>query len=157
MRRPAGVLVVGLVLGACGSSGSQAPQTITVRSPAFPPGRTIPTLYTCGGRDISPPLRWSRIPDGATEVMLTMTDRDSPGSGFIHWQLSGLSPQSTALAAGEAPVIGIAGTNSYGTTGYRGPCPPRGDKPHHYVIAVTALGDGRALAAGSLTGTYARR
>jgi Raf kinase inhibitor-like YbhB/YbcL family protein len=157
MRRWAVGLVVGLGLTACGSGQPQTPQTVTVRSAAFAPGGTIPRLYTCDGRDVSPPLRWSAIPGAATELTLIMNDHDSPGGEFIHWQLSGLSPQSTALGAGEAPVIGVTGTNSYGTTGYRGPCPPRGAKPHRYVITVTALGDGRAVASGTLTGTYARR
>jgi Raf kinase inhibitor-like YbhB/YbcL family protein len=144
-----------LLLAACGS-GSSAPRTITVRSAAFAPGATVPRLYTCDGRDISLPLTWSGVPDDATQLSLIMTDRDAPGGNFIHWQLSGMSPRSTELKAGQPPALGNAGTNSFGTTGYRGPCPPHGDKPHHYVITVTALGDGRAVAIGTLTGTYAR-
>jgi hypothetical protein len=154
MRRLA---ALGLLLAACGSSQAQAPQAITVRSTAFAPGGSIPPLYTCGGRDISPPVKWSGIPGEATELRLTMTDPDAPGGGFIHWQLSGLSPRSVGVGAGQAPTVGNAGTNSFGTTGYRGPCPPKGNGPHHYVIAVTALGDGRVVASGTLTGTYARR
>jgi Raf kinase inhibitor-like YbhB/YbcL family protein len=154
MSRAGAAVVVALVLAACGSS--QGPQTITVRSAAFASGETIPRLYTCEGRDISLPLQWSGVPDSATELELTMTDRDSPGGNFIHWQLSGLSPKSTGLAAGQLPVIGHVGTNSYGTTGYRGPCPPRGQKPHHYVITISALGAGTAVGAGTLIGTYGR-
>jgi Raf kinase inhibitor-like YbhB/YbcL family protein len=154
MRRAA---ALGLLLAACGSSQPQAPQTITVRSTAFAPGGAIPSVYTCDGPDISPPLKWSGVPGGATQLTLTMVDPDAPGGNFIHWQMSGISPGSSGLDAGKLPAVGIAGTNSFGTTGYRGPCPPRGGKPHHYVIKVTALGDGRALATGTLTGTYARR
>jgi hypothetical protein len=143
-----------LILAACGSS--QAPQPLTVRSAAFAPGGVIPRLYTCDGRDVSPPLKWAGIPGEATQLMLVMKDSDAPGGDFIHWQMSELSPRSSGLSAGEAPAVGIAGTNSFGTTGYRGPCPPRGDKPHHYVITVTALGDGRDVATGTLTGTYGR-
>ena len=156
MRR-AGLAMLGAVaLSACGSNQAQAPQTMTVRSPAFAAGGAIPRLYTCNGRDISPPLRWSGIPGEATELRLTMIDPDAPGGGFVHWQLSGLSPRSTGLDAGKAPAVGIAGTNSFGTTGYRGPCPPSGAKPHHYVITITAFGSGRAVASGTLTGIYAR-
>ena len=144
-----------LLLAACGSSSS-APQTITVRSPAFAPGAAIPALYTCDGRDISLPLRWSGVPDNATQLSLIMIDRDAPGGDFIHWQLSGMSPGSSELKAGEPPALGNAGTNSFGTTGYRGPCPPRGSRPHHYVITLTAIGDGETVALGTLTGTYAR-
>ena len=147
---------VGLIVVACGSSQAQAPQSITVRSTAFAPGAVIPPLYTCDGRDVSLPLSWSGVPDDATQLSLIMTDPDAPGGNFIHWQLSGLSPRSSELKAGEPPAMGNAGTNSFGTNGYRGPCPPRGDKPHHYVITLTALGNGRAVAIGTLTGTYGR-
>lgn len=161
MRR---VAVLGLTLAAlaltlasCGSTRAQGPQTITVRSAAFASGGTIPRAYTCDGRDISPPVSWSGIPQDATQLMLIMKDPDAPGGDFIHWQMSELSPRSTGLGAGQVPAVGIAGTNSFGTTGYRGPCPPRGDKPHHYVITVSAIGNDHTLATGILTGTYARR
>jgi Raf kinase inhibitor-like YbhB/YbcL family protein len=154
MRR---VAALGLILAACGSTQAQAPQTIAVRSTAFASGGAIPRLYTCDGRDVSPPLSWSGIPGDATQLTLIMKDPDAPGGDFIHWQMSELSPRSSGLAAGQAPAVGIAGTNSFGTTGYRGPCPPRGDKPHHYVITVTAIGNDRTLGTGTLTGTYARR
>ena len=81
--------------------------------------RSDPRLYTCDGRDISPPLRWSGIPGDATQLMLVMNDLDAPGGDFIHWQMSELSPRSGGLSAGGAPAVGIAGTNSFGTTGYR--------------------------------------
>jgi hypothetical protein len=29
--------------------------------------------------------------------------------------------------------------NDYGLAGYGGPCPPKGDKPHHYHITVFAV------------------
>jgi hypothetical protein len=161
MKRLAALALVptasALILAACGSSQAQAPQTLTVRSAAFAPGGAIPRPYTCDGRDASPPLKWSGIPGEATQLMLVMKDLDAPGGDFIHWQMSELSPRSSGLSAGGAPAVGIAGTNSFGTTGYRGPCPPRGDKPHHYVITVTALGDGRDVATGTLTATYVRR
>jgi hypothetical protein len=156
MRRAAVAVLVTFPLAACGSEEAQAPQKMTVRSAAFAPGATIPRRYTCDGPDLSPPLKWSGIPAEATELRLTMLDSDAPGGGFIHWQLSGLSPRSSGLDAGRAPALGNAGTNSFGTTGYRGPCPPRGGKPHHYVITVTAFGAGQTVAAGTLTGTYAR-
>ncbi len=143
-------------LAGCGSDQASAPQTLTVRSSAFAPGAPIPRLYTCDGRDISLPLTWSGVPGSATELRLMMIDPDAPGGSFIHWQLSGLSPRSTGLEAGKPPEIGQAGTNGFGTTGYRGPCPSRGGKPHHYVITVTAFGSGQTVGSGTLTGTYGR-
>ena len=150
MRRLA---ALGLLLAGCAGAGSHR---ITLRSTAFRPGGRIPRIYTCDGRDVSPPLSWSAVPGDATQLSLTMIDTSAPGGNFIHWQLSGLSPRSSGLAAGASPAVGIAGTNSFGTTGYRGPCPPRGEHAHRYVITLTAIGNGQALASGQLTGTYAR-
>jgi hypothetical protein len=150
------VLALGpLLLAACG--GGSSASRIVVSSSAFGAGKPIPALYTCDGRDISPPLHWSGVPGDATQLNLTMTDPNAPGGNFIHWQLSGLSPGSSGLAAGAQPAVGNQGTNGFGTTGYRGPCPPRGASAHHYVITVVALANGQASAFGTLTGTYARR
>jgi Raf kinase inhibitor-like YbhB/YbcL family protein len=156
VRRAGVALLSAIALAACGADQVQAPQTITVRSAAFAPGTPIPRLYTCDGRDVSLPLKWSGVPGDATEVRLMMIDSDAPGGSFIHWQLSGLSPRSAGLEAGKPPVLGNVGTNGFGTTGYRGPCPPRADKPHHYVITVTAIGAGQVVGSGTLTGSYTR-
>ena len=38
------------------------------------------------------------------------------------------------------------GRNDFGTSGYRGPCPPPGHRRHHYVFRLFAHGHaGRAL------------
>src|SRR4029079_18735626 len=92
-------------------------------------------------------------------MAIVMTDPDAPGGTFVHWTRWGR---------------GVEGKNSFGRTGYDGPCPPRGDKPHHYVVTVYALRSPLALkrgatpeqvlsqiralasASGSTTGTYRR-
>lgn len=154
MRRPGCEMALLIALAGCGGGGGVG--RLTVSSPAFGPGGRIPGLYTCDGRDISPPLRWSGVPSDATQLTLSMTDPDAPGGTFIHWQVSMISPGASAVQAGRVPAVATEGTNSFGTTGYRGPCPPRGSRPHRYVITVTALNGGQALASGSLTGIYSR-
>jgi Raf kinase inhibitor-like YbhB/YbcL family protein len=159
--RSAAALGLALALGGCGGlSGSNpispARSRIDVSSPAFTSGGAIPSQFTCQGRDISPPLRLSRVPHNARELDLVMRDPDAPGGNFIHWQLTGLSPSTTRLAAGQNPAGAKLGRNSFGTVGYRGPCPPRGST-HHYVITVTARTGAAVLGVGTLTGTYARR
>ncbi|TIQ02755.1 MAG: YbhB/YbcL family Raf kinase inhibitor-like protein, partial [Mesorhizobium sp.] len=37
---------------------------LTLISPAFPAGGTIPERYTRDGQNVSPPLKWSGIPHG---------------------------------------------------------------------------------------------
>jgi Raf kinase inhibitor-like YbhB/YbcL family protein len=132
-----------------------APATITLASQAFGAGSTIPGLYTCSGRDISPPLRWSGVPDGTRELALELIDPDAPGGPFLHWALAGIRPTVRSLAAGESiPPGAVAGTNSFGKIGYGGPCPPTGAKPHRYVFVLLALrsasGLNRGFGAGAL-------
>ena len=42
-------------------------------------------------------------------------------------------------AGGKLPPGAVQGRTDFGNASYGGPCPPRGDKPHHYVFSVYAL------------------
>jgi hypothetical protein len=44
---------------------------VRLSSPAFADGSPIPAKYACEGKDISPPLVWSDIPDGAMSLSST--------------------------------------------------------------------------------------
>jgi Raf kinase inhibitor-like YbhB/YbcL family protein len=101
-------------------------------------------------------LHWSGTPAKTTSLKLTMVDRDAPGGDFIHWQLKGIPASITGLLT-ELPGGVTQGVNGFGTKGYRGPCPLRGDPPHHYVITLTALHGQTPVAVGTLTGLYRRR
>lgn len=130
-----------------------APASITVSSPTFAPGATIPTVYTCSGRGISPPLRWSGLPSGTRELALELIDPDAPGRPFLHWAVAGIPVSVKGLAAGESvPPGAVAGSNSFGNVGYGGPCPPPGAKPHRYVFVVLALRSRSALSPGFAVG-----
>ena len=96
-------------------------------------GGRIPRRYTCDGGDTAPEVG-SSAPAGARDVAFVMTDPDAPGGTFVHWTHWGSRTE---------------GTNSFGKRGYSGPCPPKGDSPHHYVITFYALRKPLALPAGS--------
>jgi Raf kinase inhibitor-like YbhB/YbcL family protein len=146
-------IAAAFLLGGCGGENTAR---IRLSSPAFRSGGPIPVRFTCQGRDVSPPLRLFKVPRGSRELELVMRDPDAPGGNFIHWQLTGIPPTTRTLATGQVPAGAEPGRNSFGTTGYRGPCPPAG-RAHHYVITVTAKTGGTILGQGRLTGTYARR
>jgi Raf kinase inhibitor-like YbhB/YbcL family protein len=99
----------------------------------------------CNGRNISPALEWSNAPAGTKSFAVTMYDPDAPtGSGWWHWVMYNIPASTTGLVAGagnnrNAPSGSVQGTTDFGTKGYGGPCPPTGDKPHHYHITVFAL------------------
>ncbi len=155
------VAAAAVALGGCGGGSAPTPAVpgspLHLSSPAFPAGGVIPRLYTCDGRDVSPPLRWSGVPGGARELTLVMRDPDAPGGDFIHWTLTGIAPATTGVAAGRVPAGVAQGRNGFGTIGYRGPCPPPGEEPHHYLITLTALSGRTVLGVGTLSGTYDRR
>ncbi len=182
MRWALGTAVVGLLLAGCGSShahtssaSSEPPPvrlagSLTLTSPAFRAGAAIPRTYTCNGRDISLPLRFTGVPRATRELVLVMRDPDAPGGDFVHWALAGIAPSTGGLPAGGVPGMVIPGRNSFGTLGYRGPCPPAGPA-HHYVLTLSALPTSSglrpgfsadqlrtsALAIATLIGTYGRR
>jgi Raf kinase inhibitor-like YbhB/YbcL family protein len=160
MRRLAGVVMASLI-GGCGGATTTS-KTISpprarifVSSPAFTAGGSIPVRFTCQGQDVSPPLRLSGVPRASRELDLVMRDPDAPGGNFVHWRLTAIRPLTQELAAGQTPPGAKPGRNDFGTTGYRGPCPPAG-RAHHYVITVTATAGAAVLGQGTLTGTYAR-
>jgi Raf kinase inhibitor-like YbhB/YbcL family protein len=172
--------VAALAAGGCGGSAavhhvsSRAAPAIAVSS-TFAPGAVIPKAYTCDGVDRSPPLRATGVPARTVEVVVVMRDPDAPGGDFIHWAIAHVSPGAggtVTLVAGRDPPGAVLGRNSFGSLGYRGPCPPAGDPSHHYKITLSALGKPsrvgagfptgaldklHVLATGTLTGTYSRR
>ena len=106
-------------------------------STAFAEGADIPVRYTCDGDDISPRLTWSGVPDGARSLALVMDDPDAPRGTFTHWVVYDLPSDLTELAEGSTQ--GVQGRNSFGRTGYGGPCPPPRDDPHRYRFTLYAL------------------
>lgn len=163
MARSRALLVpVALALAACGGDEAPPPEaapagSMTLTSPAFAEGDTVPVRFTCDGEDVSPPLEWSGVPAEASELTLTLSDPDAPGGTFVHWAVSGIDPASTGVAEGGVPAAGTEQPNGFGGTGYGGPCPPEGDSPHRYVFTIAAQDDsGTALAAGELSASYGR-
>jgi Raf kinase inhibitor-like YbhB/YbcL family protein len=163
-------LGLGLGLAACGGAApsrtavavggttTSVPTTIRVTSPAFGAGGPIPRAYTCDGADLPVPVRWSGVPASATSLSLVMRDIDAPGGNFIHWRVERIPPTVTHIGGGASlPLDAVAGRNSFGSAGYRGPCPPRGDHPHHYVVTLIALNrEHDPVDTGALAGTYGR-
>ncbi|MFJ3309766.1 YbhB/YbcL family Raf kinase inhibitor-like protein [Streptomyces sp. NPDC086549] len=169
------------ILPSCGDAkgGSSVPtpsasHRIAVTSSAFTEGGTIPRRHTCDGEDVSPPLAFSGVPADAGGLALVVEDPDAPHGTFTHWLMWDIGPHTTELAAGQVPPGATQGRNGFRKTGYGGPCPPRGDKPHHYVFSVYATDRpldltagatpdgirralaGHTLATGTLTGRYGR-
>ncbi|MGH7594326.1 MAG: YbhB/YbcL family Raf kinase inhibitor-like protein, partial [Gemmatimonadales bacterium] len=101
----------------------------------------------CTGGNISPALQWHGAPADARSFAITLYDPDAPtGSGWWHWVAYNIPAATTRLAAGAGdlakammPPGSVQGNTDFGTPGYGGPCPPSGDKLHHYIFTVYAL------------------
>jgi Raf kinase inhibitor-like YbhB/YbcL family protein len=182
---PATVLIG---LASCGSTnlatnnseaGEAAVDNVTIAkidltSDAFKNGQPIPVQYTCDGENRSPPLAWGEPPPGTKSFALTIDDPDAPSGTFRHWAVFDIPASARSMAAGQE--IGTQATNDKGSLGYTGPCPPKGNPPHHYhfrlfaldvdklglspTAKVTEVEDAAArhlIAQGELIGTYQRR
>jgi Raf kinase inhibitor-like YbhB/YbcL family protein len=118
-----------------------------LESGAFGNAEAIPRRHSCEGEDVSPPLRWTGVPEGAQSLALIVDDPDAPRGVFTHWVAWGLDPAVEALGEGEAAPR--EGRNDFGTSGYRGPCPPPGHGRHRYVFRLFALDTEPELGAGA--------
>lgn len=115
-------------------------------STAFAAGQVIPIEFTCSGANTSPPLAWGDAPAGTRSFVLLLEDPDAPGGTFRHWGVYDLPPDHRELApgAGKGSSGGLKqARNDFGDQAYGGPCPPPGDRPHHYVFRVMALDVGK--------------
>jgi Raf kinase inhibitor-like YbhB/YbcL family protein len=114
----------------------------TLTSPDFKDGGALPqssefNQFGCTGANIAPQLDWTGVPKGTKGFALTVTDYDAPvARGFHHWIVYNI-PASARELEGNNPFS--EGTNSYGTVGYGGPCPPPDGQLHHYVFRLYAL------------------
>jgi Raf kinase inhibitor-like YbhB/YbcL family protein len=119
---------------------------LSLSSPVFEQNGSIPKLYTCQGKDISPALSWSRLPDGTKSIALIVDDPDAPDPAapkrtWVHWVLYNIPPTATGLPeavnATGLPSGTRQGRNDWDRTGYGGPCPPIGR--HRYFHKLYAL------------------
>ena len=117
-----------------------------LHSPAFDANQEIPAIYTCQGRDISPPLSWSGVSSDAKSLVLIVDDPDAPDPAapqrtWVHWVLYNIPAGSTGLKEGasvqDLPEGTHQGSNDWKRTAYGGPCPPVGR--HRYFFKLYAL------------------
>ena len=131
---------------------------LKLTSSAFEHNGKIPSLYSCDGENINPPLTIEGIPEGAITLALIVDDPDIPEAvkksrlieKFDHWLIYNIPPTEIEI---NSPYDGrgIAGVNSLGEKKYTGPCPPTEFEPteHRYVFQVYALDSDMPLREGA--------
>ena len=129
---------------------------LTVRSERFNEGEMLDVDHVlseafgfgCTGKNLSPHLSWSDVPEGTESFAVTCFDPDAPtGSGFWHWVVANIPPSVTELPlgagdpeAGKMPDGALEVRTDFGKPGYGGPCPPEGMNIHRYIFTVHAVG-----------------
>ncbi|HIB05299.1 MAG TPA: YbhB/YbcL family Raf kinase inhibitor-like protein [Candidatus Marinimicrobia bacterium] len=151
---------------------------------AFLNEERIPIQYTCEGKDISPRLEWSGVPEGTKSFTLSCLDPDAPPGTWVHWVVYDIPagirnldenlPKSEELENGTLQGASW-GVDSFSRIGYYGPCPPPGHGNHRYYFRLYALSteslsvprnatwfqiekalDGHLLGTAEHMGTYSR-
>ena len=129
-------------------TGSTA-MALKITSSAFQPNGSIPSQYTCEGKDISPPLTWSPASGKAKSFALIVDDPDAPDPAkpqrvYVHWVVHNIPPTATGLPENASksglPKGAVQGKNDWGKAEYGGPCPPIGR--HRYFFKLYALDTG---------------
>jgi Raf kinase inhibitor-like YbhB/YbcL family protein len=157
---------------------------LTLSSAAFGEGKAIPTRHANkgvpGGQNVSPPLSWTNLPAGTKSLALACIDRHPIANNWVHWLVVNVPASVNALSEGASRTATLpAGAkeleNTFGTTGWGGPQPPRGSGTHPYEFLLSALSvetlnlpvktnlasfnkmiEGKVLATSKLVGTYER-
>ena len=170
MKTPVLSIVLALLAGACSqgapkaadSSSALAPapaqdsaqqtsqgsttMSFKLTSSAFSEGAGIPIVYTCEGKDTSPPLSWTGAPAGTRSFAIIVDDPDAPDPAhpkmtYVHWVAYNIPATVTELAEGAGKGAMPAGTseglNDWKKAEFGGPCPPIGT--HRYFFKLSAL------------------
>ena len=134
------------IVSLSGRSASAEPEgrarPFTLASPDFAESSPLPhrsglDRFGCDGRNVAPALRWNGVPQGTMSFALTMTDYDAPvAGGFHHWVVYNIPAHADTL---NGVSHFTQGTNSFGFSGYGGPCPPADGQIHHYIFTLYAL------------------
>ena len=180
-------LILVAALASCGANDHANNQTngeaavenatlakLSLTSDAFQDGQAIPMQFTCDGANRTPMIHWSDPPAGTKSFALVIDDPDAPSGTFRHWGVFDIPGSARSIGADQRS--GTEVSNDKGTKGYTGPCPPKGDRPHHYHFKLFALDTDKlglstnakvldvenaagqhAIAQGELIGTYERK
>lgn len=159
------------------------PRTLTVVSPAFRDGASIPERHTQDGEGLFPPLGWEGVPEAAQGLALLVEDADAPfPRPLVHAIAYEVPPTLGGLPeggiptrlTGRSPLGFLVGRNALARPGWMAPSPIPGHGPHRYAFQLFALDralrfphrPGRGLlvrtmrphviACGSLIGVYQR-
>lgn len=128
----------------------EAASELMVRSPALENGHAsekLPLRYRCSESFIWLPLEWGTVPEGTSEVVVTIVARTLHRRGnavsselFSEWVIGGLSPGTHVLYPGPLPSGAFVTGHNVNISN----CPPRSQETG-FVFTVIALPEGHQL------------
>jgi len=112
-------------------------EKMNLTSPVFENNGNIPSKYSCDGKNVSPPLSISKVPENAKSLVLIVDDPDAPSKTWVHWILWNIPKDTGIIEENKIPNGAVQGVNDFGKNNYDGPCPPSGI--HRYFFKLYAL------------------
>jgi Raf kinase inhibitor-like YbhB/YbcL family protein len=135
-------------LGALATSRLDVPRAgMSITSPVFEDGGTIPDRYTQDGEALFPPLEWHGVPAGTRSLALIVEDADAPfPRPLVHAVLHSIPPGLSGIQEGGlamkqvrmSPLGFKVGRNSMARPGWMAPSPIPGHGPHRYAFQLFA-------------------
>jgi Raf kinase inhibitor-like YbhB/YbcL family protein len=140
-----------LALAACATAQQEGPATaFRLTSPGMPDDTMMPPKMAgnfaknpnCTGQNASPALQWVNAPEKTRSFAILLDDQAGrAGLGVSHAVLYGIPAGTNGFAEGAlggAPTGAfVPGKNTLGMH-WLGPCSPRAQAPHHYVMTLIA-------------------
>ena len=123
----------------------------TIKSSAFANNTKIPKLYTCDGKNISPPLNWDNAPGNTKSFVLMLICQAFLPNKAYAWVLYNIPYSITSLEEGanlDLPKNISVGMNYYYDTLYTGPCPPD-HRSYNFQVSIYALDDALDISDGA--------
>ena len=138
---------------------------MSLNSPAFQQNDHIPSKYTCEGKDVSPPLAWEGVPNGAKSLVLIIDDPDAPDPRapkmvWVHWIVYNIPPDTKSLPRTQARRGYRKAFYSGSTISKRATLPMRqcsrslGTPAACWTQGYASATDGRSLCASTTTGRH---
>lgn len=142
--------------GTAGGGTGTAAATVSFDVQGVDSNHPLAVKYTCDGKNVSPKVTLTEVSGQIESLAVTLTDSDA--DGFVHWTVWSIPPNIPDVPEslpkdaevrlsevtpmdGEGGVVTLRqGTNDFGEVGYRGPCPPEGER-HNYHFTLFGLSE----------------
>jgi Raf kinase inhibitor-like YbhB/YbcL family protein len=113
----------------------------------------IPSMYTCDGANVNPPINITNIPNNTQSFVLIIEDLDlveanNPEEYFSQWIVWNITNLDNNISVNSIPNPSVQGPNNNSAIIYHGPCPPVGSN-HRYSFKLYSLDTNITISQGS--------